>query len=631
MQRRSVAVTVALLVASACTSGAEEPASPSQADTTPSGGTLRIAVEDFSAAVNFDVDPQRGYTNATFALGRCCLFRTLYSYNGRPTEEGGTELHPDLAAGKPRVSSDGLTWTFRIAPALRYAAPFEDSTITSRDLVRALERTARVGGYAFYYEVIRGFGDYASGEADSIVGLETPDDRTLVVRLEQVTGDLAYLFSLPATSPIPEGAADGHDKDYARFLVASGPYMVEGSEALDPSAPPRQQEPLAGYVPPNITRALAVEEPGMLTLVRNPSWEPRTDRLRPAYADRIEITLGGADADIARQVNTGAADLSFTNHGAPFNQVARYEEDPGLEDRVKRNARDLISAVTMNLAAPPFDDVHVRRAVGLAIDKEAQVALLAGPPHDAFSWSWAEVATHIAPDGLQDRLLGAFDPYPFDPGAARAEMAASAYDRDGDGRCDAAACRGVRALVLDEGVAPKQARAIRGDLAEVGIQLTLDPVSVGDFFGFTDLGGTFAGSINDPRARIPIGISVGWQQDYPEGGGWFQGLFDGAALEVSNTALVGASPAQLEEWGYTVTTVPGVDDRLRVCLERRGGSRTQCWAELDQYLMTEVVPWVPIMIGETAVVVSERVVAYSFDQFSQRPALDRIALAPGSD
>ena len=43
--------------------------------------------------------------------------------------------------------------------------------------------------------------------------------------------------------------------------------------------------------------------------------------------------------------------------------------------------------------------------------------------------------------------------------------------------------------------------------------------------------------------------------------------------------------------------------------------RTQCWAELDQYLMTEVVPWVPYMFVNHVQVVSERVVAYSFDQF----------------
>ena len=47
--------------------------------------------------------------------------------------------------------------------------------------------------------------------------------------------------------------------------------------------------------------------------------------------------------------------------------------------------------------------------------------------------------------------------------------------------------------------------------------------------------------------------------------------------------------------------------------------------------MTEVVPRVPYMFMEHAVVVSERVVEYSFDQFADMPALDRIALAPGSE
>ena len=34
------------------------------------------------------------------------------------------------------------------------------------------------------------------------------------------------------TAPIPPGAADGHPRDYGRFLVASGPYMVTGAPAV---------------------------------------------------------------------------------------------------------------------------------------------------------------------------------------------------------------------------------------------------------------------------------------------------------------------------------------------------------------------------------------------------------------
>jgi peptide/nickel transport system substrate-binding protein len=158
-----------LLVVAACTSGSGggEPAPPSPGASAPRGGTLRVAVPDDLVAFQWDIDPQRGYTFAAAGMGRCCLFRTLFSYNGRSTEQGGTELHPDLADGPPEVSADGLTWTFHLRPGLRFAPPFEDTTITSVDLVRALERTARVwreaDSYGFYYQVIRGFGDYARG------------------------------------------------------------------------------------------------------------------------------------------------------------------------------------------------------------------------------------------------------------------------------------------------------------------------------------------------------------------------------------------------------------------------------------------------------------------------------------
>jgi hypothetical protein len=68
-----------------------------------------------------------------------------------------------------------------------------------------------------------------------------------------------------------------------------------------------------------------------------------------------------------------------------------------------------------------------------------------------------------------------------------------------------------------------------------------------------------------------------------------------------------------------------------VCLQRRGVTRTECWAELDQKLMMEVVPWIPYMITETAQAISERVVAYEFDAAFALPTLDRIALAPRSE
>jgi hypothetical protein len=52
----------------------------------------------------------------------------------------------------------------------------------------------------------------------------------------------------------------------------------------------------------------------------------------------------------------------------------------------------------------------------------------------------------------------------------------------------------------------------------------------------------------------------------------------------------------------------------------------QCWADLDKYLMEQVVPWVPYLFDNNVVVVSSRITAFSFDQFAGVPAIDRIAV-----
>ena len=63
------------------------------------------------------------------------------------------------------------------------------------------------------------------------------------------------------------GVAEGHDRNYGRFLVASGPYMFQGSETMDFSADPKDQTEAPGYVPGR-----------QIVLVRNPSWTPEIGR-----------------------------------------------------------------------------------------------------------------------------------------------------------------------------------------------------------------------------------------------------------------------------------------------------------------------------------------------------------------
>jgi peptide/nickel transport system substrate-binding protein len=566
-------------------------------------------------------EPKAYYGTVSSLAWRCCLLRTLVSFNGRPTAEGGAEPQPDLATSLPEVSSDGLRWTFTLKQGLRYAPPFEDTEIVAQDIVRALTRRSRVwtgsSGYDFYYSPIRGFDEFWAGKADSISGLETPDAHTLVVNLEEPIGDLAYRFTLPATAPIPEGAADGHAANYGRFLAASGPYMIEGSEDLDLSLPPRDQLPVSGFVPGE-----------SLILVRNPSWQPGSDQLRPAYVDRIEFTFlpWGLMGDAAtyrhqvRLIRSAALDMDLFAVEAP--QLKRY-----LAAQVRLDSTNGTSFIPMNLAVPPFDDIHVRRATVLAVDRAA-IAREMGDLYGPMEMRW-----HIAPDAVEGGLLQSWRPEWLSSArsnleAARAEMARSRYDRNRDGRCDAHVCSGVRALV--QGWSPLwwgyHWEPIGKALSRIGIGLDATEV------GFDQV----QARMDDPEERwgIIIGSGTGWSADYPNGSTFFLPLLAGSSVsEVNNMnySLVGAAPDQLTAWGYPVTDVPSVDGRMDRCMDLSFSAQERCWADLDVYLMNDVTPWVPLPDWMHAAVLSERVVHYSFDQSVALPAFDQIALAPGSD
>ncbi len=274
----------------------------------------------------------------------------------------------------PENSADGLVWTFHLQQGIHYAPPMQDVEITMPDIVRALIREATpevAAGYGFYYSAIEGFDDYSSGDADSISGLVAPDDYTLEVHLSEPAGDLPFRFALPATAPIPPSPADpnatlgvatGHDDDYGRFLVASGPYMFEGSEALDFSVPADQQTAVAGYVPNK-----------SYSLVRNPSWDAATDPLRPAYVDAIQADLGGEEAVLDQKVQAGEVDLVFDTSAPEPQFIQTFQTTPGAPgpDLHRPDAGQLLRAHEPRRAAVRR---HPRSTGGEPRDQQGRLA-----------------------------------------------------------------------------------------------------------------------------------------------------------------------------------------------------------------------------------------------------------------
>jgi peptide/nickel transport system substrate-binding protein len=609
-------VTVLGIVAAGCGGNEEQPGqTPTQTEDL-SGGTLSMAM---LADVGAAFDPQKEYYSVTWEYYRCCLLRTLMSYQGVPTDEGGAEIFPDLAAGDPEQSSDGLTWTYQIKPGLMYAPPMEDTEITAQDFIRAIERTANpkanVGGYPFYYSVIEGFDDFADDKADTISGLNAPDTHTLEITTTTPVGDVSYRFAMGTTAPIPPddegermGVAEGHDRNYGRFLVASGPYMFEGSETMDFSAPPKQQAEAPGYVPGR-----------QIVLVRNPSYDPATDDLRDAFPDRIEVRIGGDNDDLYNQVAAGT--LDFVVDGAvPPEKIREYQTNPDLQDKLNIYASDALRYVSFNLAVPPFDDIHVRKAVTWAFDKQGFRQLRGGP-------SVGEIAGHIFVNTLQNNILGDYDPFPTPNGSgdvekAKEEMAQSKYDTDQDGVCDAPECNDILTITDREDPYPEQAALLIQFLEPIGLTLDVKQLERSTMYN----------KCNDANSKHALCAGPGWGKDYADGVTFGEPLFSSAGLWESccNYSLVGASAEQLKGWGYDVTEVPSVDDKVDECSALEpGDERFQCWAELDQQVMEEIVSMVPYLFDNSVDIISDNVVNYSFDQFAGLAAFDSLAV-PGN-
>jgi hypothetical protein len=136
-----------------------------------------------------------------------------------------------------------------------------------------------------------------------------------------------------------------------------------------------------------------------------------------------------------------------------------------------------------------------------------------------------------------------------------------------------------------------------------------------------------ASAIYDPRGKVPLAIFPAWQKDFLNASSWIPLLFSSEGIGSGNTSLVGATPSELQKWGYDVTSVPSIDDEIDKCVALVGDLQVRCWAEADQTLMETVVPWVPYVFENKVVLVSDTVVAYTFDQFAVEPALDHIALS----
>jgi len=579
------------------------------------GGVFRIGL---SSDVHQGLDPSREYYTIGWELLKCCLTRTLLGFNFLGPEEGGNDPVPDLATEPPTASSDGLTWTFHIKANVHYGPPLQDVTVTSQDFIRALTRVAdpkTAASYPFYFSPIQGFDDVTAGKATEISGLSAPDPLTLQVKLNGPVGYFPFLFTLVASAPIPPnpndpnarlGVAEGHDQDYGGFLVSTGPYMWKGSEQIDFSKPAAQQTAAQGF-----------QAAKSYVMVRNPAWDAANDPLRKAYVDEIDAAVGGTVADLQNKIQAGELD---TMDALPNPEGIRaFSTNPELKPFIHSDPTFGTYYINMNMAMAPFDDIHVRKAMNWVVDRSGLLRLVGGD-------ILGPIASHTVPDAMLPGLQS-YDPYGTpsakgDVTKAKAEMAQSKYDSNHDGMCDAPECQNVLMVVDQTDPNPKMAALVQQNAGQIGITFDIKQFQTTTMYT----------KCEDATAHVPICPSEGWYADFPDPFAFVTGLFSSPSLTPSccDDSVLGATTAQLQEWGYENTTpTPNIDSQLEACVPTQGAQRLQCYEGIDKTLMETVVPWIPYRFANQVVLTSPRTVNYHLNASTGWISLSQVALRGG--
>jgi len=292
-----------------------------------------------------------------------------------------------------------------------------------------------------------------------------------------------------------------------------------------------------------------------------------------------------------------------------------FETNPDFQGWLHADQGDRTWYVTMNLLAPPFDDIHVRNAVNLALDKAGIRKAYGGDKR-------GELATSVEPPTVlpQSQDINTFpaNTGAGDPTAAMDEMKQSRYDTNKNGICDdGGACDNILFLGRSTDPWPNMNQVAVASLKPILPGLDLKEVDTST--GYTTL--------QQVKKLIPISMVPGWGKDYASPYGFDFFIFDSAGIACTaavNYSLVGMTEAQATECGvkpeydaYVQNNgpMPSVDDKMKECVAKPADQVDACFAELDTYLMTTAVPWAPWLWATQFTSTNlNTVTSYAFDQ-----------------
>jgi len=234
------------------------------------------------------------------------------------------------------TSADGRTWTFRLRPGLEWS---DGKPLVAEDFAWSFQRLLTPGtgsliaGAFFFIEGAEAV--YRGQAAPTTLGVTAPDPRTVVFQLDHPVPYFIQLLANLQLAPVPRHAIEKHGRDWTRpgNLVSNGPFV------------------LADRVPQEYIR-----------LTRNP-------RFYDAAQVRLDEVYWYPTQDLGTSLRRFRAGELDTVLNFPPDEIDWIRKNLPEALRITPNLASYF--IVLNTQRKPFDDVRVRRALSLAIDRDA--------------------------------------------------------------------------------------------------------------------------------------------------------------------------------------------------------------------------------------------------------------------
>jgi len=298
------------------------------------GGTVRVAI---SSGIS-TYDPALACTTQYEYAVVKNTYDTLVQYSAQPGADGKREIVADLAKSWT-VGDDGLTYTFKLRDDVKFAS---GNPMTSADVVYGLQRVLDKEGCQAYVLTL--------GDEAGVKSIKAVDDHTVRITLAKENPIFLGQLTQTGLSPVDRKELAKHgglgkqgDAWLARHTAGTGAYTIT------------QDDPDAQI---DLT-------------ARKDYWQGTPKN------DKVSIKVVTDPTTLETLVRANELDMAY---GVPAKDTKSIAEGRTLVNDIG----PFFIYLGMNNGVKPFDDVRVRQAVALALDRNALVEQLGYGQVEAF-------------------------------------------------------------------------------------------------------------------------------------------------------------------------------------------------------------------------------------------------------